>query len=207
MQPSQMASYRHWLHSRRAAWPITGGREWCAHPSTPRCSVHSRRPADDHGPVFEQHVHNSALYSVTGSSSYTTSSSRHTSSTVQTVSRRCALAAAMCLPATLPLIASAGQIVDESICQSVFESCSPSVVAIVDFKTKKSGAEAFEPLGSGVVFDGYGHVVTNYHVISKYVLDRTGAEGIKVVLQGADGSSLALPAFILGESGHCWEGK
>jgi hypothetical protein len=74
----------------------------------------------------------------------------------------------------------------------------PKVVAIVDFKSTSSGAEALEPLGSGVIFTGLGHVVTNYHVVGKYVLDRSGAQGLKVVLQRPDGSSEALPAAILG---------
>ncbi|KIZ06997.1 hypothetical protein MNEG_0960 [Monoraphidium neglectum] len=53
---------------------------------------------------------------------------------------------------------------------------------------KPNGAEVFEPLGSGVVFDDYGHVVTNYHVIGKYILDKTGAAGIKVVVERPDGT-------------------
>lgn len=35
-------------------------------------------------------------------------------------------------------------------------------------------------------------------VVSKYVLDRKGAAGIKAVVQRADGSSVALPASIIG---------
>eukprot|EP00775_Hariotina_reticulata_P008857 gene8857-9036_t len=50
-----------------------------------------------------------------------------------------------------------------------------SVVSINDFK-QQSGAELFEGVGTGVVWDKYGHVVTNYHVVSKYVLDKSGQQ-------------------------------
>lgn len=137
----------------------------------------------------------------------------HSSSTASTTSpsilRRALLAslpaaaAAALLPAPSgPLhacgLAFAGHIVDEAVTESVFDSAGPSVVSIVQFKETRNGGETFEPLGSGLVFDGYGHVVTNYHVVGQFVLDRTGAAGIKVVLQRPDGSSLALPASVLG---------
>ncbi|GBF94268.1 protease Do-like chloroplastic [Raphidocelis subcapitata] len=116
--------------------------------------------------------------------------------------RRAALAstaaAAAALAAPRPRAASAGPLVDEATARAVFESASPSVVAIVQFKTTSAGGEAFEALGSGVVWDDLGHVVTNYHVVGQYVLDRTGAAGVKVIVQGPDGGSVALPATIVG---------
>jgi len=117
------------------------------------------------------------------------------------LSRRSALALPLALApltAAAAAPAAAGQLVDEATSQSVFDATSNSVVAIVQFDQKSNGVETFEALGSGVVFDGYGHVVTNYHCISRYVLDRTGADGVKVVVQRADGSSVALPASIIG---------
>jgi S1-C subfamily serine protease len=97
-----------------------------------------------------------------------------------------------------PPAARAGLLVDEAVSQLVFESTAGAVVALVQFDLKGSGAETFEALGSGVVFDNLGHVVTNYHCISKYVLDRSGADGIKVVVEKGDGSSVALAASIIG---------
>lgn len=75
---------------------------------------------------------------------------------------------------------------DEAAAQSVFALASRSVVSINDYKNQ-GGAELLEGIGTGFVWDQYGHVVTNYHVISKYVLDKSGKQSFKVVL--GDGSS------------------
>ena len=116
--------------------------------------------------------------------------------------------AALPLPLPLPLLpqaAVAGQLVDEAAAAAVFASAAPSVAALVQFTVRPGGAEAYEPLGSAIVFDAYGHLVTNYHVVSRYVLDRTGAAGVKAVFEvpssgGSDGSTttVALPAAIIG---------
>ncbi len=53
----------------------------------------------------------------------------------------------------------------------MFQQASPSVVSIAIFKTT-AGLETFEGVGTGFVWDSYGHIVTNYHCVSRMVLDR-----------------------------------
>lgn len=109
-----------------------------------------------------------------------------------------AAAAAASTTAAPPRAALAGQIVDEAAAAAVFASAAPSVAALVQFTVNTAGGETFEPLGSAVVFDSYGHLATNYHVVSKYVLDRTGAAGLKAIFELPGGGSVALPASIVG---------
>lgn len=47
-------------------------------------------------------------------------------------------------------------IVDETVAQSVFALASRSVVSINDYK-QQSGADLFEGVGTGIVWDQYGH--------------------------------------------------
>ncbi|WIA15559.1 hypothetical protein OEZ85_002190 [Tetradesmus obliquus] len=56
-----------------------------------------------------------------------------------------------------------------------------TVVSINDYK-QQGGAEIFEGVGTGFVWDKYGHVVTNYHVVSKYVLDKSGQQLLRMLL-------------------------
>jgi hypothetical protein len=65
--------------------------------------------------------------------------------------------------------------VDEEAAQSVFRLSSLSVVAIEDFESGASGLVP-EGVGSGFVWDIFGHVVTNYHCISKLARDQSGKQ-------------------------------
>lgn len=73
---------------------------------------------------------------------------------------------------------------DETAAQSVFALAARSVVSINDYNNR-GGAELLEGIGTGFVWDQYGHIVTNYHVISKYVLDKSGGQSVKVILGGS----------------------
>ncbi len=70
--------------------------------------------------------------------------------------------------------ASAG-LIDEKQADKVFQSASQSVVSIADYKIA-NGTETSEGTGSGFFWDTHGHVVTNYHCVSKFATDRIGAQ-------------------------------
>jgi S1-C subfamily serine protease len=57
----------------------------------------------------------------------------------------------------------------------VYASAAPSVVSVADYKLV-NGNEVPEGIGTGFVWDSYGHVVTNYHCVSKFILDTTGKQ-------------------------------
>ena len=82
--------------------------------------------------------------------------------------------AAPCLT-TWPSQQAQAAYVDEEAAQAVFGSASASVVAIEDFVSGPSGLVS-EGVGSGFVWDTFGHVVTNYHCISKLARDQTGSQ-------------------------------
>eukprot|EP00878_Enallax_costatus_P012781 GHUV01013348.1.p1 GENE.GHUV01013348.1~~GHUV01013348.1.p1 ORF type:complete len:222 (+),score=21.37 GHUV01013348.1:78-743(+) len=114
-------------------------------------------------------------------------------------------AAVTCLPALLgPQIAECvvpspaqAYIVDEVVAQSVFAIASRSVVSVNDYKLQ-GGAEIFEGVGTGIVWDKYGHIVTNYHCVGKYVLDKSGKQLVKVMLDDGGGSSTPYTAAVIG---------
>jgi S1-C subfamily serine protease len=62
-------------------------------------------------------------------------------------------------------------LVEEDVIARVFQEASPSIVSIAIFK-RTAGLETFEGVGTGIVWDSYGHIVTNYHCVSRMVLDR-----------------------------------
>lgn len=66
--------------------------------------------------------------------------------------------------------------VNEEAAERVFRDVSASVVAIEDFKTEAGGSVTSEGVGSGFVWDTYGHVVTNYHCVSMMARDTTGKQ-------------------------------
>lgn len=66
---------------------------------------------------------------------------------------------------------SKAALVEEDVIERVFQQASPSVVSIAIFKST-AGLETFEGVGTGIVWDSYGHIVTNYHCVSRMVLDR-----------------------------------
>jgi hypothetical protein len=64
-------------------------------------------------------------------------------------------------------------IIDEDAAQRVFEASRRSVVSVADYGVR-GGTEVLEGIGTGFTWDSYSHVVTNYHCISKFVLDTSG---------------------------------
>lgn len=66
-------------------------------------------------------------------------------------------------------------LIDEKQADKVFESANQSVVSIADYKVA-NGQETSEGTGSGFMWDTYGHIVTNYHCVSKFATDRVGAQ-------------------------------
>ena len=74
--------------------------------------------------------------------------------------------------------AAAAAYVDEATAEEVFESASPSVVAIEDYKSD-AGSLMQEAVGSGFIWgsaEGVCYVVTNYHCIAKLARDQTGRQ-------------------------------
>ena len=57
----------------------------------------------------------------------------------------------------------------------VFSVVAPSVVTIQDIATVQ-GRDVEEGVGSGFVWDKYGHIVTNSHVINQVAKDQTGTQ-------------------------------
>ncbi|KAK7331386.1 hypothetical protein VNO77_25609 [Canavalia gladiata] len=93
----------------------------------------------------------------------------------------------------------------------LFQDTSPSVVFIKDLELTKvpktSSNEVMlnddedakvEGTGSGFVWDKFGHIVTNYHVVSKLATDTGGLQRCKVSLVDAGGNSLYREAKIIG---------
>lgn len=92
----------------------------------------------------------------------------------------------------------------------LFEETSRSVVFIKDLeivKTPKSSDEIVmiddelakvEGTGSGFIWDKFGHIVTNYHVVAKLAMDSGGLQRCKVYLVDTRGNSFSREAKIVG---------
>ncbi|KAK1326380.1 hypothetical protein QJS10_CPA01g00509 [Acorus calamus] len=88
----------------------------------------------------------------------------------------------------------------------IFQETSPSVVYIEDLELLKSakGATAeeedakVEGTGSGFIWDKFGHIVTNYHVISKLATDVTGRQRCRVYFKDVSGSTFPMDAKLIG---------
>ncbi|CAN0921615.1 Protease Do-like 5, chloroplastic [Linum grandiflorum] len=96
----------------------------------------------------------------------------------------------------------------------LFEMVSPSIVSIKDIELSKipstsssstemtSGEEEenakVEGTGSGFIWDKYGHIVTNYHVVAKLATDMSGLQRCKICLVDALGNSLYREATLVG---------
>lgn len=92
----------------------------------------------------------------------------------------------------------------------LFEETSPSVVFIKDLeivKKPKSSDEIVmiddelakvEGTGSGFIWDKFGHIVTNYHVVAKLAMDSAGLQRCKVYLVDKGGNSFSREAKIIG---------
>lgn len=136
------------------------------------------------------------------------------------VTRRKALifTATSCLvstPFSFQLLANAQQDEDaleqqEDRVVHLFEETSPSVVFIKDLeivKKPKSSDEIVmiddelakvEGTGSGFIWDKFGHIVTNYHVVAKLAMDSAGLQRCKVYLVDKRGNSFSRDAKIIG---------
>ncbi|XVF40111.1 hypothetical protein PTKIN_Ptkin01aG0085500 [Pterospermum kingtungense] len=93
----------------------------------------------------------------------------------------------------------------------LFQETSPSVVFIKDLelaKTPKSSSKEdtlaededakVEGTGSGFIWDKFGHIVTNYHVVDKLATDQSGLKRCKVFLVDARGASFYKEGKIVG---------
>ncbi|KAH7837620.1 hypothetical protein Vadar_015924 [Vaccinium darrowii] len=99
---------------------------------------------------------------------------------------------------------------DEDRVVHLFQDTSPSVVFIKDIELVKvpKGSEEVtliedenvkvEGTGSGFIWDKFGHIVTNYHVVEKLATDRSGLQRCKVYLVDAKGNSFSREAKIVG---------
>lgn len=91
----------------------------------------------------------------------------------------------------------------------LFQETSPSVVFIKDFELAKGSNDSTKVLaddenvkvegtGSGFIWDKFGHIVTNYHVVAKLATDSSGLHRCKVALVNAKGESINKEAKIIG---------
>ncbi|KAK9845220.1 hypothetical protein WJX81_000423 [Elliptochloris bilobata] len=87
-------------------------------------------------------------------------------------------------------------LVDDDIAAAVFEASMASVVSLTAFRTE--GREVVEEgVGSGVVWDRLGHIVSNYHCVARLAKDTTGQQATEVGITGA-GGTMRYPARIVG---------
>ncbi|XP_059596209.1 protease Do-like 5, chloroplastic isoform X2 [Vitis vinifera] len=100
---------------------------------------------------------------------------------------------------------------DEERVVHLFQDTSPSVVFIKDLEIVKSPTSSsnesmlndnentkVEGTGSGFIWDKFGHIVTNYHVVAKLATDTSGLQRCKVYLVDAKGNSFSREAKIIG---------
>ncbi|KAK4254557.1 hypothetical protein QN277_009923 [Acacia crassicarpa] len=93
---------------------------------------------------------------------------------------------------------------------NLFQESSPSVVFIKDIeltKVPKTSSEVManededakvEGTGSGFIWDKFGHIVTNYHVVAKLATDNGGLQRCKVFLVDAKGNNFVREGKIVG---------
>uniref|UniRef100_A0A803MIS9 Protease Do-like 5, chloroplastic n=2 Tax=Chenopodium quinoa TaxID=63459 RepID=A0A803MIS9_CHEQI len=65
------------------------------------------------------------------------------------------------------------------------------------FLADESGAKV-EGTGSGFLWDKFGHIVTNYHVVAKLATDQSGLQYFKVTVVDAKGNKITTEAKIIG---------
>ncbi|KAJ0081500.1 hypothetical protein Patl1_11109 [Pistacia atlantica] len=92
----------------------------------------------------------------------------------------------------------------------LFQGTSPSVVFIQDFELSKTPKRSsiqvmpadenfkVEGTGSGFIWDKFGHIVTNYHVVAKLATDNTGLQRCKVLLIDAKGNRFNREGKLIG---------
>ncbi|XP_042007608.1 protease Do-like 5, chloroplastic [Salvia splendens] len=101
---------------------------------------------------------------------------------------------------------------EETRVVQIFQETSPSVVYIKDIELaeipKSSSGNNIgededdnakvEGTGSGFIWDKFGHIVTNYHVVSKLATDTSGLQRCKVYLVDSGGKSITREGKIVG---------
>ncbi|KAK6917150.1 hypothetical protein RJ641_017901 [Dillenia turbinata] len=93
----------------------------------------------------------------------------------------------------------------------LFKETSPSVVYIEDLAVAKSSSKdssqltdvddetaKVEGTGSGFIWDKFGHIVTNYHVVAKLATDTSGLQRCKVFLTDTSRHTLSKEGKIIG---------
>ncbi|KAJ0796856.1 putative peptidase Do [Helianthus annuus] len=156
-------------------------------------------------------------------SSYKPSSSSSSSSSLPThhlpTTRRTiiftAVASYLQFSPNSPILPAIAQQLDETQLEEdrvvrLFEETSPSVVFIKDLEiinNPKTSDEVVmvddekakvEGTGSGFIWDKFGHIVTNYHVVEKLATDQLGRQISKVFLVDRYGNSLSRDGKIVG---------
>ncbi|KAK9936805.1 hypothetical protein M0R45_013629 [Rubus argutus] len=100
---------------------------------------------------------------------------------------------------------------EEDRAVNLFQETSPSVVYIKDIEIDKSlkgspnavlqsedESTKVEGTGSGFIWDKFGHIVTNYHVVAKLATDQTGLQRCKVYMVDARGNGFSSEGKIVG---------
>lgn len=94
----------------------------------------------------------------------------------------------------------------------MYDRAAPSVALIYDITMRTTGpggpqaVEQPEGNGSGWVFDGEGHIVTNYHVLASVLGGAAGKLGpsaavARVLLPNREGVQQAFDGLLVGEAG------
>lgn len=87
--------------------------------------------------------------------------------------------------------------VEEERATSVFDGAQSGVVSLANYVIS-SEEETAEGVGSGIVWDKLGHVITNYHCIAKLANDRTGSQVAKVEISLPGGRTAVYRAALVG---------
>ncbi|KAI3455993.1 hypothetical protein Pfo_012656 [Paulownia fortunei] len=99
---------------------------------------------------------------------------------------------------------------EETRVVQIFQETSSSVVFIKDLEltkipnsTSENGIAEdenakVEGTGSGFIWDKFGHIVTNYHVVSKLATDRSGLQRCKISLVDSGGNNITREGNIVG---------
>lgn len=99
---------------------------------------------------------------------------------------------------------------DESTIVRLFQETSPSVVYIEVLELLNNSSNSKDTLladgsnaklegtGSGFLWDKFGHIVTNYHVVAKLATDKSGLQCCKVTVIDVQGNKISTEAEIIG---------
>ncbi|MCO5560670.1 hypothetical protein L7F22_014287 [Adiantum nelumboides] len=97
---------------------------------------------------------------------------------------------------------------DYQLIKMIFQEATRSVVCIKDVEVLSPGSASMistndegisvEGTGSGFIWDKFGHIVTNYHVVAKLAKDTTGKQQSQVSLLYPDGGVITKVAQLVG---------